>query len=325
MSRRLVLRALLPALFALSSLTPIAHAEYPDKPLRLIVPYPPGASADATARMVGQKVSELLEQSVIIDNRSGASGNIGTEYGARQPADGYTFMLGTDATHGTNYSLSKNPTFHPVKDFTPLALAAYNPLVLAVNANVPANTLAEYLEGVRNGTIPNTYGSSGLGSPHHLAGELLARRAGVKLVHVPYRGGGPALTDTMGGQIPALFASAITVIPHIEPGKLKALAVTDTERYPGLPNVPTVAETYEGFAMPSWLAFFAPAGLQPDVARRLSGAIVKALADKEIQEKLGAAGLVVPKDTSPDALADLQKRDMEAKGALIREAGISAE
>ncbi len=323
-TQRFAKRLLLPVMLALST-SVLAASQYPDKTIRLVVPYPPGASTDATARLVGQKVSELLGQPVIVDNRSGASGNIGTEHVARQPADGYTFMLGTDATHATNYSLVDNPPFHPIDDFTPLALVALNPVVLAVNPEVPATTLDEYIEAVREGKIPNTYGSSGVGSPHHLSGELLQRRAGVPLVHVPYRGGGPALTDALGGQIPALFSSAITVIPHVESGKLRALAVTDAERYAGLPDVPTIAETYEGFVMPSWLGFFAPAGLPEPVAERLGGALRQALADPEIREKLAAGGLVVPTDTGPAALAELQRRDMQTKGNLIKEAGIKFE
>ncbi len=304
----------------------LAQAQsYPDKPLKLVVPYPPGASADASARLISQKASALLGQPVVIDNRSGASGNIGTEYVARQPADGYTFQLGTDATHAANTHLVAKPTFNPLKDFTPLALAAMNPVVLVVNPSVPANTLKDYVEGVRSGKIQGAFGSSGTGSPHQLAGELLKSRTGAPLVHVPYRGGGPAVTDVLGGQIPAVFASVITVLPYIQAGKLRALAVTDAKRYPGLPQVPTIAETYEGFNVPSWLAFFGPAKLPEPVAQRLSAAIRGAVEDPEVKTKLDAMGLVVPADTSPKALAELQHRDFELKGKIIRDAGIQIE
>lgn len=304
----------------------LAQAQsYPDKPLKLVVPYPPGASADASARLISQKASALLGQPVVIDNRSGASGNIGTEYVARQPADGYTFQLGTDATHAANTHLVAKPTFNPLKDFTPLALAAMNPVVLVVNPSVPANTLKDYVEGVRSGKIQGAFGSSGTGSPHQLAGELLKSRTGAPLVHVPYRGGGPAVTDVLGGQIPAVFASVITVLPYIQAGKLRALAVTDAKRYAGLPQVPTIAETYEGFNVPSWLAFFGPAKLPEPVAQRLSAAIRGAVEDPEVKTKLDAMGLVVPADTSPKALAELQHRDFELKGKIIRDAGIQIE
>lgn len=299
-----------------------AQGGYPDKPIRLVVPYPPGASTDAAARLIGQKVSALLGQAVVIDNRGGASGNIGTEYVARQPADGYTFVLGTDATHAANHHLVAKPTFNPLEDFTPLALIAMNPVVLVVHPSVPANTLREYIEGVRSGKIQGAYGSSGTGSPHHLAGELLKSRTGASLVHIAYRGGGPAVADLLGGQIPAVLASVITVLPHIQAGKLRALAVTDTTRYSGLPNVPTIGETYEGFDVPSWLALFAPAKLPEPVSRKLGGAIQTALQDAEIKTKLDSAGLVVPADPSPHALSQLQKRDYALKGKIIRDAGI---
>ena len=316
---------LLLAAFAVSA-SPIAFAQtYPDKPIKLVVPYPPGASTDATARLIGQKVSVALGQPVVVDNKGGASGNIGTEYVSKQPADGYTFMLGTDATHAANAHLVANPTFNPIRDFTPLALAALNPVVLVVHPSVPASNLKEYVEGVRSGKIKGGYGSSGTGSPHHLAGELLKARSGAALVHVPYRGGGPAVNDVLGNQIPAVFASVITVLPHIQAGKLRAIAVTNGKRYEGLPNVPTIGETFDGFDVPSWLAFFGPAKMPAPVAKRLGEAIVAALRDPEIKAKLDTSGLVVPADPGAAALADLQKRDFELKGKIIRDADIKAE
>lgn len=323
MNRRLVNSVLMAVMLSTGALA-VAQG-YPDKPIKLVVPYPPGASTDVTARLIGQRVSTLLGQPVVVDNRSGASGNIGAEYVARQPADGYTFMLGTDATHAANTHLVAKPTFNPLKDFTPLALIAMNPIVLVVNPSVPATNLKEYVEGVRSGRIQGAFGSSGTGSPHHLAGELLKSRTKASFIHVPYRGGGPAVTDVLGGQVPAVFASVITVLPYIQAGKLRALAVTDAKRYGGLPNVPTVAETYEGFDVPSWLAFFAPANLPEAVAQRLSGAIRAALQEPEIKAKLDSTGLVVPADTSPKALAELQQRDFALKGKIIREAGIQLE
>jgi tripartite-type tricarboxylate transporter receptor subunit TctC len=302
----------------------LAQQGYPDKPIKLIVPYPPGASTDALGRLVAQKVSTALGQPVVVDNRSGASGNIGTEAVARAAPDGYIFGLGTDATHATNAHLVANPPFQPLRDFTPLALAAMNPVVLVVHPSVPANNLKELIAYVRANPGKSGYGSSGTGSPHHLAGELLKQRTGVPFVHVPYRGGGPALTDAIGGQIPMLFASVITVLPHVKEGRLKAIAVTSGTRYEGLPDVPTMAETIEGFEMLSWLAFFGPAKMPEPVARRLSGEIIKALKDPEVKAKLSASGLVVVAG-SPAELAALQRKDSDLKGRLIREGGIKAD
>lgn len=310
---------------SLSIGTPAFASGYPDKPIRLVVPYPPGASTDVAARLIAQDVSIQLGQPVVVENRAGASGNIGTEYVARQPADGYTFMLGTDGTHASNAHLFVNKPFDPLHDFTPLALTATNPIVLVVNPSVPAKNVKEFIDGVRSGRISGSYGSSGTGTPHHLAGELLKARSGAPLIHVPYRGGGPAVTDVLGNQIPAVFASVITAMPYLRAGKLRALAITDSQPFAGLPEVPTIASTYAGFDVGSWLAFFGPAKMAPPVAQRLSDAIRAALAKPEIKAKLVANGLVVPADTSPHALSDLLQRDFALKGKIIRDAGIHME
>lgn len=294
---------------------------YPDKPIKLIVPYPPGASTDAVGRIVGQKVSAALGQPIVIDNRGGASGNIGTEVVARSAPDGYTFGLGTDATHAANFFLLDKPPFDPLKDFTPLAIAAMNPIALVVHPSVPANNLTELIAFVKANPTRAGYGTSGKGSPHHLAGELLKQRSGANFVHVPYRGGGPALNDALGNQIPMLFASVITVLPHIKEGKLKAIGVTGATRYDGLPNVPTLGETLPGFEMPSWLAFFGPAGMPAPVAKKLSDELVKALRDPEVKAKLTAAGMVVV-GGGPQELIAIQRKDSEMKGQLIRAGNI---
>lgn len=312
------------AAFALGLPTLSRAQDYPDHALRLVVPYPPGASTDAVSRIVGAKAATTLGQSIIVDNRGGASGNIGTEIVAKAAPDGYTFGLGTDATHAANAHLFRHPAFDPLKDFTPLALAAMNPIVLVVNPACPAKNLAELVAWVKANPSKGGFGSSGTGSPHHLAGELLRMRTGAPFVHVPYRGGGPALNDTLAGQISILFASAITVLPHIKTGKLRALGVTTPKRYAGLPDVPAIAETLPDFDVPSWLAFFGPAKLPAPIARRLSDALVGALRDPEVNEKLTVNGMEVVAG-GPEQLAALQRKDYEFKGKLIREAGIHAE
>ena len=297
---------------------------YPDKPIKLVVPYPPGASTDALARLVAQKVSVSMGQPVVVDNRAGASGNIGSDVVAKSAPDGYTFLLGTDATHAANVHMTATPPFQPLRDFTPLALAAMNPIALVVHPSTPATNLTELIAYARANPGRTGYGTSGTGSPHHLSGELLKSRTGVPFVHVPYRGGGPALNDVLGGQIPMLFASVITVLPHIQSGKLRAIAVTGGTRYEGLPNLPTMGETLEGFEIPSWLAFFGPANMPEAVSRRLSDEILKALRDPEVRAKLTASGLVVVAG-GPAELAAVQRKDYELKGKLIRDAGIKAE
>jgi tripartite-type tricarboxylate transporter receptor subunit TctC len=308
----------------LSPLAARAQPAWPSKPLKMIVPNPPGGSSDVLGRVVAQKLSVQLGQPVVVENRGGASGNIGTEALAKSAPDGYTIGVGTDATHASNVHLIANPPFNPLTDFTPLALAALNPIVLVVHPSVPATNLKELLAYVQANPAKAGYGSSGNGSPHHLAGELLRVRTGAGFTHVPYRGGGPALVDLLGGQIGLLFASAIVVAPHIKEGRARAIAVTRAERYEGLPSVPTFAETIPGFEMPSWLAFYAPASLPAALSKRLSEELLKVLTDPEVTAKLIAGGLQVAAQ-GPQELSALQRKDYELKGRLIRDAGIKGD
>jgi tripartite-type tricarboxylate transporter receptor subunit TctC len=297
---------------------------FPDRPLKLVVPYPPGASADAMGRLVAQKISSPLGQPVVVDNRSGASGNIGSEFVAKAAPDGYTLLLGTDATHASNVHLAAQPAFHPIRDFTPLSLATLNPIVLVVHPSLPANNLQDLVNYVKARPQQGGFGSSGSGSPHHLAGELLKQRSGAPLVHIPYRGGGPALNDVLGGQLPMLFASLITVLQHIQAGRLRAIAVTSAQRFDALPQVPTMAETFEGFELNSWLAFFGPARLPDTVSKRLSDELAAAVRDVEVRTKLRDGGLV-PVGSTGAELADVVRRDVELRGRLIRAAQIKPE
>ena len=316
--------ALATLVLSLSAVGTALAQSYPDKPIRLVVPYPPGASTDAVGRIVGQKLSANIGQTVIVDNRAGASGNIGTEFVSRSAPDGYTFVMGTDATHASNSFLTANPSFDPIKDFTPLAIVAMNPIALVVHPSVPAKDLNELVAWLKANPGKGGFGSSGTGSPHHLAGELLKARTGAPLIHVPYRGGGPALNDLMGGQISLLFASAITVVPHIQSGKVKAIAVTSAKRSGILPNVPTLAESLDGFEMPSWLAFFGPAKMPDAVTRRLSDELVKVLSDPDVRTRLTAAGMDVVAGGQAE-LTELQRREYQSRGKLIRDANIKGE
>lgn len=316
--------ALLFAALVPLTLAPASAQSFPDHPLHLVVPYPPGASTDILGRAVAEKMTQSLGQPVVVDNKGGASGNIGSQLVAGAKPDGYTFMVGTDATHTANYHLTASPPFHPLKDFTPLTLAVANPIVLVTHPSIPARNVRELIEYVKSHPDKGAFGSSGIGSPHHLAGELLKQMSGAPFVHVAYRGGGPAMTDVLGGQIPMVFASVVTALPHIHEGKVHAIAVTAAERYPGLPDVPTIAETIPGFEMNSWLAFFAPAGLSPELTKKLNGEIVKALNDPAVREKMDKGGLVVVANSS-EKFAAQQRRDFERRGKLIRDAGIKAQ
>lgn len=297
---------------------------YPHKPIKLVVPYPPGASTDAVARLVAQKVSEDLGQPIVVENRSGASGNIGSDYVSKAAPDGYTFLLATDATHTSNPYLFRNFPFDVIKDATPITMAAKNIVVLVAHPSFPPNNVRELIDYAKKHPGQVSYGSAGQGSPHHLAGAMLNQMAGIDLQHVPYKGGGPAATDVLGGQIPIIFSSLVTVAPQIQAGKLKVLGVTEKTRYPGLPNVPAIAETLPGFEMSSWLGFFGPPRLPAAVVARLHAAIVKALAEPDVAAKLNTAGLLVVGNT-PEQFAAQQKSDYEKRGQLIKAIGIQPE
>lgn len=304
---------------------PARAQNWPERPVRIVVPYPPGASTDAVGRIMAQAIGGPLGQTIVVDNKAGASGNIGSAEVARAAPDGYTLLLGTDATQTANHHLVATPTFHPVKDFTALTIAALNPIVLVVNPTfTPAKNLAELVAHVKANPDKGSYGSSGNGSPHHLAGELLKLRSGAPLVHVPYKGGGPAINDLMGGTIPMVFASLITVLPHIKSGRLRAIAFTQARRYEALPDVPTLAETWPGTEMNSWLGFFAPAGLPAAVTKRLGDEMLKALATPDVKAKLEAAGMIVVALGPADSAAQVA-REFDSRGQLIRAAGIKAE
>ncbi len=298
--------------------------DFPSRQMRLVVPYPPGAATDIVGRMVGQKLGTSLAVPIIVDNRAGASGTIGSAYVAKQPGDGYTIMIGTDATHATNSHLSKDFPYDPIKDFTPLTAAVGNIIVLVVLPSFPARTVRELIERTKKNPGKLAYGSSGAGSPHHLSGELLGQMTGTELTHIAYKGGGPAVTDLLGGQIPLLFASLVSVTPLIQGGKLRAMAVTDSKRHSGLPDVATIGETVPGFEMTSWLGFFAPAHVPQPIVRRLNDEIVKALNAPDSRSKMEAAGLVVIANT-PEEFAAMVRSDYQKRGRLISSAGIKGE
>jgi tripartite-type tricarboxylate transporter receptor subunit TctC len=268
----------------------VAAAQYPSKPIRLIVTYPPGGGADTVARLLAPRMSEGLGQPIVVENRAGASGTIGAELVARAAPDGYTLMLDASA-HAVNPSLYPRLSYDARKAFAPVSLLALFPNILVVHPGFPAKSVQELIALVRSQPGRIAFASSGNGGAQHLAGELFRQGAGLDMVHVPYKGGGPALTDVMGGQVPVYFANMASGLPHVKNGKLRALAITSSQRSSAAPELPTVAESgLAGYEVYEWNAFFAPAGTPAAVLGRVHAEAAKALAEKEIRERIAALG-----------------------------------
>ena len=310
--------------FALSLASPAPAQDFPTRPVTIVVGYTPGATSDLVARTIGERLNVAWGQSVIVDNRSGVGGNIAAGYVARAPGDGYTLMIGTDAMMTTNSYLYRNTPFDPVKDFAPITYAGANIICLAVHTDFPANSVADVIAYARANPGKLNYGSSGMGSPHHLAGELIRQKTGIDIIHVPYRGGGATINDLIGGHIKVAFLSLSTAVPHLTSGKIKILAVVEKARYAALPDVPTVGETVPGFEMSSWHGFFAPATTAAPLVARLNAAITKVLTMPEVKEKLAVLGVAVATST-PAELAELVKSGLAARGELIKAANIQPE
>jgi tripartite-type tricarboxylate transporter receptor subunit TctC len=313
------------SLFASTCLLAGAHAAsdastYPDKPIRIIVPYPPGGSTDVLARTVGQKVGELLGQTVLVENRAGASGNIGAAYVAKGPADGYTLFLGTSTALSVNQSLYKDLPYDPQKDFKPIILATMLPSIVVVGSSLKVNTLQElnaYLKAT-----PSTYASSGNGTPAHLGGELYKKMAGVNVVHIPYKGGAPALTDLVGGQTTYMIAILPESMPMVKSGQLKALAVTTKERLAAYPDLPTVSESgIPGYELIGWYGFLAPSGTPDAIMTKLNKAFDTALQDPSIASKFTAMGFEVVGGPA-NKLTDLMKTETVKWKKVIDDANI---
>src|ERR1700730_14845818 len=276
--------------------------DYPSRPVTIVVGYTPGATSDLVARTIGERLNAAWGQIVIVDNRSGVGGYIAAAYAARAQPDGYTLMVGTDAMMTSNVYLYKNTPFDPVKDFAPVIYAGANIICLAVHTDFPANSVADVIAYARANPGKLNYGSSGAGSPHHLAGELLRQKTGIDIVHVPYRGGGATINDLLGGHIKIAFLSLSTAVPHLGSGKIKIVAVVEKGRYAAMPDIPAVGETVPGFEMSSWVAFFAPAATPAPLVARLNADIAKALTAPDVKEKLAVLGVAVSA-SAPDELA----------------------
>jgi tripartite-type tricarboxylate transporter receptor subunit TctC len=266
--------------------TAVSAQTYPNKAIRIIVPYPPGGGADMTARPIAQKLSERWGQPVIIDNRGGASGMIGADIVAKAPPDGYTLLVSASAEAALNVALFPKMPYDPVRDFAPITLAIVTPMALVVHPSMPVKSVKEYIAIARTKPGSITFGSAGAGSTHHFAGEWMKMMTKIDIVHVPYKGMGPAIIDLLGGQIPSGFATLLPAMQHMKSGKLRALAVTTQKRAPLMPGVPTLAETLPGFDVTQWNAVWAPAATPKDVLEKLSTEIVRIVQSPDYKARM---------------------------------------
>ncbi len=306
---------------ALSCAAQVALAAYPDKPITLIVPWAAGGSTDILARAIAEHMGKSLGQPVVVDNRAGASGNIGSNLVAKAKPDGYTLLIGSMSTHAMNPALMSSMPFRGADDFTPIALVANVINTMVINPSVPAKDLREFIAYAKANPGKLAYASAGGGSTNHLSAEMFKKAAGIDMLHVPYKGGAPAVVDTVSNQTQVLFSAGTQTLPHVKAGKLRLLAVTEPKRSPLLPGTPTVAETLPGFDMSVWYAAFGPAGMPPELVTRLNTEINKALAVPEVRARMDAMGVELVKST-PEQLATSLRRDTERYDKVIKELGI---
>jgi len=317
-------RVLIFVLLAAITLPAFAQQSYPSKPVRIVSPFPPGGGNDALCRTIAPKLSENLKQQVIIENRAGANGIVGTEVAARSAPDGYTIVL-IPSGHAVNASLYKKLPFDSIRDFTPITLVASSPLVLAVHPSLPVKNVKDVIALAKSRPGQLTYVSSGVGSSGHLAGALFDTLTGTKMVHIPYKGMALAITDLMGGQVTMTFGTSLSVIPQVRSGRLRALATTGAKRSPALPDLPTIAETgVPGYEASLWYGFVGPAKMPPEIVNRLNSAIVAVLQMPEIRERLASQGVDAIHNT-PEEFAKLLVNDLERWAKVVKRAGVEPE
>ncbi|UUC93898.1 MULTISPECIES: tripartite tricarboxylate transporter substrate binding protein [Comamonas] len=328
MQRRLLCTlAALPAVLGLSALAAAAHAQtpeanWPSKPIRWIVPFPPGGAMDAIARTLGEKAARTLGQPFVIENRPGAGGNIGADFVAKSPADGYTLMI-TSIGMATNKPLYRKLSYDPIKDFAPVGVLAVVPNILVTNATQPQiKSVTDVVAAAKAAPGKLTYASAGNGTSIHLAGEVFTSLAGVDMLHIPYKGSGPAVSDLLGGQVNYMFDSITSARPHIQSGKLRALAVTTAKRSTSMPDVPTMEEAgIKGYEVSPWFAAFVPAGTPPAIVKKLNQTLVAAMKQPDVIERFQAIGAEVVGSTPEEAARHLQT-ESQRWTRLINERGI---
>jgi len=321
--QRRITRLLLLCLLALAS---AAYAqEYPTRPIRLIVPFAPGGGNDTVARLVGDSLGKRLDQPVVVDNRPGAGGVVGAESAAKAPADGYTLFLGGVGSHAINPNLHKDLPYDPIKDFAAVSLLASAPLILVVHPSVPAQSVQQLIAYAKSHPGKLNYASNGKGSSSHLAAVMFSNLADIDMVHIPYKGLAPALTDLLSGQDQLMFSSVVAILPQVRAGKLRALAVTSHKRMALLPDIPTIAESgLPGYETSSWYGILAPAGTRPEIVRRLHDEIVKVLAQDDVRQALAREGAEPVGDT-PEEFTEFIRAEGQRLGAVIKSGKVPLE
>ncbi len=314
---------------ALSALpAAMAQSAWPSKPVKIVVPFAPGGTTDILARAIAPELSKAFGQSFIVENRAGAGGNVGADAVAKSPADGYTVLMGTVGTHGINKALYPSLPFDPVKDFTPITLVAGVPNVMVMNADkaqkLGINTVADFIKYAKANPGKLNMASSGNGTSIHLSGELFKSMSGTFMVHFPYRGSGPALLDMLGGSMDVMYDNLPSSIPHIKTGKLKALAVTSSQRSAALPDLPTMEQaggaSLKGYDASSWFGLLAPAGTPPEVVSRIQQEVAKSFAKPEIKEKLLAQG-AIPGGNTPAEFAKMIDFEIKKWALVVKNSG----
>ena len=294
---------------------------YPVKQIRFVVPFPPGGPADILARTIGQSLSETWAQQVVIDNRAGAGGNIGAEIVAKAPPDGYTMLMGFVGTHAINSSLYRTLPFDAVKDFEPVALVAMVTIILVVHPSLPVKSVKELIALAKAHPGELSFGSPGNGTPQHLAGELFNTMTSVKMVHVPYKGAVPALTDLLGGRLSMIFSSMPPALPHVQSGKLRALGVTSATRSAAAPDVPTIAQSgLKGYEVINWYGVLVPAKTPKEIVGKLNGEVVRIMNLPAVKERLAAQGAETYTST-PEKFADMIRTETEKWAKVVKFSG----
>ena len=298
-----------------------AHSAYPDKPVRIIVPFPPGGTADILARTIANKLHPALGQVVIVDNRAGAAGNIGTDLVAKARPDGYTLLVGLMNTHVVNQAFNANLPFKGIDDFTPVANLAAVVTTMAIHPSVPAHNVKQFIAIAKANPGKLAYATAGSGSSNHLAAAVFEKMAGLKMLHIPYKGGAPATLDTVTGQAQLIFTAATQTLPHVKAGRLRVLGVTRAQRVPLFPEVPAIAETLPGYDIVIWFGFFGPAGLPRDITARLNSEVnrlMNAPDTKKVMEDIG----VEVNNTTPEQFLEAMRKDVTYWNKAVREYNI---